>query len=182
MVRGLSVGRSSLPALVGAVALALACGSGTDGTSPSASPTTADPGSGGDTPPGAQAEAPGPWAPSRALALDRFALETALQSALQEPVGAELSESTVWTLTGESVELRLEVRTWFSGAEAEAACRAAAGDGAASSLSLGTPTWATQEAVHVTLGDACVKVSVVRGPNQDVAGATAIAAALFEAR
>ena len=177
MVRGLSGGRSSLPSLVGAVALALACGAGTDGA-PGSPGTTTDPAAGGDTPSGAGSEAPGPWAPSRALALDRFALETALGSALGEPAGAELSESTVWTLTGESVEVRLEVSTWFSGAEAEAACRAAAGDGATSSLSLGTPTWATQDAVHVTLGEACVKVNVLRGRDQDVAGAAAVVAAL----
>jgi len=171
-------GHRFLPALIGALALAAACGSGTDGSSSSPSETPAPPGAGGDGPTGPQAEAPGPWAPSRALSLDRFALETALGSALQEPAGAEYSDSTVWTLSGADVELRLEVRTWFDGAEAEMQCRTSAGSGAAESLSLGSPVWTAPDAVYLTQDGACVRVSVARGSVADAAGAAAVAAAM----
>ncbi len=174
MARRLTAGRS--PILVATLALVLACGSGTD--APSTSPTTTDdPGSGVDPSPGTQAVLPGPWAPSRALALDRFALETALGVALAEPAGAELSASTVWTLNGAGVELRLEIRTWLDRGEAEMQCTAAAG--VPVSLALGAPSWTTADAVYVTRGDACVKVSVLQGTEPDVAGAGAVAAALL---
>ena len=153
------------------VLLAVACGAGSPGG------TTTDPGSGEDTPP-PEAEAPGPWVPSRALALDRFALETALRSALQEPFGAEFSDSTVWTVSGEGVELRLELRSWFNDAEAEQACAAAAGAEAQESLALGTPTWSAADAVYVTREATCIRVSVVRGSRPDLAGAAAVAEAL----
>lgn len=173
MVRGLNLGRRPLPALVGAVMLAVSCGTGTDGSSSPSPSTTADPAPGTD--PQTQAETAGPWAPSRALPLDRFALETAVGSALGEPVGGELSQSTVWTLDGEDVQLRLEVRTWFDGAEAEVTCRAAAG-GAEESLALGTPVWTAADAVYVTQDAACIRVTVTRGARPDAAGAAAVAA------
>jgi len=161
--------------LLGAVVLVVACGSGTDG--PSGTPDTSPgPGIAEDPPSGAEAETPGPWVPSRPLALDRFALESALQSALLEPVGAEFTDFTVWTLTGDALELQLEVRTWFNGAEAEMQCSAAAG--APASLTLGVPTWTTSDAVYVTRDEACVKVTVLRGIQPDVAGAGAVAEAL----
>lgn len=178
MSRGVNVRRTPPPALVGAAMLVIACGGGVDTRTVPPS-TTVDPG--GDTPAGAQTEAPGPWAPSRALALDRFALETALGSALLEPVGSEFSDRTAWTLGGENVELRLEVHTWFSAAEAQAACATAAGDGAETSLWLGTPTWATRDAVYVTQGPACVQVRVVRDGVVDADGAMRATAALVEA-
>jgi hypothetical protein len=116
--------------------------------------------------------------PSRDLALERFDLETALQSALQEPVGAEFSDSTVWTLTGDAVELRLRVSSWFNGAEAEQACAAAAGDGATLSMALGRPTWTTADAVYVARDANCIQVSVARSSQADLAGAGAVAEAL----
>jgi hypothetical protein len=179
MVFRLNLGRSSLSALVGTVVLAIACGSGVDGTSGSPS-TTGGPGPDAGTPDEVQGEAPGPWAPSRALNLDRFALETALQSALQEPAGAELSDATVWTLSGEAIELRFEVRTWFSTAEAEMQCRSAAGSGSVESLALGAPVWTASDAVYIVQDSACVQVTVARSGQTDVAGATAVAAALLD--
>lgn len=168
----------ALPGLVLLGMLASACGSTTDGPSgggPSG-PTGSDPG-GDDTPP-PEVEAPGPWVPSRALAIDRFTLETALQAPLQQPVGAELSRSTVWTTSGDGVDLRLELWTWFNGAEAEQACAAAAGAEALMSLALGTPTWNTPEAVYVTRGASCIRVSVARSGQPDLDGAGAVAEAL----
>jgi hypothetical protein len=166
------------PGLLLLVALTAACGSGTDGGGPSgASDPTTGPGTGDDSPP-AQAEAPGPWVPSRALAMDRFALETALQAALQEPVGEEYGDSTVWSLSGEGVDLRFELRSWFNGAEAEQACAAAAGSGAQMSLDLGSPTWTTGDSVYVTRQATCIRVSVARGSHSDLDGAGAVAAAL----
>jgi hypothetical protein len=181
MLRTLLAGRT-LPGLVLLVMLAAACGSGSDGPSgggPSGSPgpTGSDPG-GDDTPP-PEAEVAGPWVPSRELAVDRFALETALQSALQEPLGAEFMDSTVWTASGDGVDLRLEVRSWFNGAEAEQACAAAAGAETQMSLALGTPTWSTPEAVYVTRGATCIRVSVARGSQPDLGGAGAVAEALI---
>jgi len=177
MRRTLLSGRR-LPGLVLLVMLAAACGSTTDGDGPPGSPgpTSSNPG-GDDTPP-PEAEAPGPWVPSRALAIDRFTLETALQSALQEPVGAEFTGSTVWTTAGDGVDLRLELRTWFNRAEAEQACAAAAGEETQMSLALGTPTWSTPEAVYVTRGASCIRVSVARSSQPDLAGAGAVAEAL----
>jgi len=162
------------------VVLAAACGSGTDGGSvDSPGSTPSGPGTGsGDNPGPAEAEAPGPWVPSRDLALERFALETALQSALQEPVGSEFSDSTVWTLTGDGVELGLRVSSWLDGAEAEQACAAAAGDGASLSMSLGRPTWTTADAVYLARDANCIRVSVVRSSQADLAGAGAVAEAL----
>ncbi|HUM12924.1 MAG TPA: hypothetical protein VLT82_18390 [Myxococcaceae bacterium] len=116
--------------------------------------------------------------PSRALAMERFALETALQAALQEPIGAEYSDSTVWSLSGEGVDLRFELRSRFNGAEAEQACAAAAGTGAQMSLSLGTPIWTTGDSVYVTRDATCIRVSVARGSQSDLDGAEAVAAAL----
>jgi len=168
------------PGLVLLVVLAAACGSGTDGGSPGspgATPTNTGGGSGDDSP-SPEAEAPGPWVPSRDLALERFALETALQSALQEPVGAEFSDTTMWTLTGDAVELRLRVSSWFNGAEAEQACAAAAGDGATLSMALGRPTWTTADAVYVARDANCIQVSVARTSQVDLAGAGAVAEAL----
>jgi hypothetical protein len=113
--------------------------------------------------------------------VNRFALETAVGSALLEPVGAELSESTLWTLGGDGVELRLQVRTWFNGAEAESRCAAAAGDGAERSLALGTPVWTAADAVYVTQDAACIRVSVVRGNQLDLGGAASVVTALVTA-
>ena len=164
------------PGLLLLAVLALACGSSTDG--PSRSPgTNPDPGGGEQTPP-PEAEAPGPWVPSRALGIDRFTIETALQASLQEAVGAEFAEFTLWTLSGDDLELRLELRSWFNGAEAEQACAAAAGDDAQASLALGTPTWTTDDAVYVTRDATCVRVSVARSSRPDLAGAGAVAEAL----
>ena len=173
----------TLPGLVLLVMLAAACGSGTDGSAgggPSGSPgptTGSDPG--GDGTPAPEAEAPGPWVPSRALSVDRFTLENALQSALQEPLGAEFMSSTVWTTSGDGVDLRLELWTWFNGAEAEQACAAAAGAEMEMSLALRPPTWSTPEAVYVTRGATCIRVSVARSAQADLAGAGAVAEALI---
>src|SRR5215469_2318902 len=168
----------ALPTLVLLVTLAAACGSGTDGDGPAGSPGPTGSNPGGDDTPPPEAEAPGPWMPSRALAIDRFTLETALQSALQEPVGAEFMDSTVWTTSGDGVDLRLELRTWFNRAEAEQACAAAAGEETQMSLALGTPTWSTPEAVYVTRGASCIRVSVARASERDLVGAGAVAEAL----
>jgi hypothetical protein len=164
------------PGLLLLAVLASACGSSTDGPSGSPNANT-DPGAGEGTPP-LEAEAPGPWAPSRDLGIDRFTMETALQASLQEAVGAEYSESTVWTLSGDDLELRLELRSWFNGAEAEQACAAAAGDDAQVSLALGTPTWTTDDSVYVTRDDTCIRVSVARSSRRDLVGASAVAEAL----
>jgi len=168
------------PGLLLLVVLAAACGSGTDGgTSDSPGTTPSGPGGGsGDNPAPAEAEAPGPWVPSRDLALERFALETALQSALQEPEGAEFSDSTLWTLTGDGVELRLRVTSWFNGAEAEQACATTASAGATLSMALGAPTWTTADSVYVTRDANCIRVSVARSSQADLAGAAAVAEAL----
>ncbi len=165
------------PGLLLLIVLTAACGSTTDGSSGSPGPTPTNPGSGDDAPP-SEAEGPGPWVPSRALALERFRLETALQASLQEPLGAEFSDSTVWSLSGEDVELRLELRRWFNGAEAEQACAAAAGGGAQESLALGTPTWTTGDSVYVTRDSTCIRVSVARSSRPDLSGAGAVAEAL----
>jgi hypothetical protein len=175
MRRTLTPGRR-WPGLLLLAVLASACGSSTDG--PSGSPgTNTDPGGGEETPP-PEAEAPGPWVPSRSLGVDRFTIETALQASLQEAVGAEFSESTVWTLSGDDLELRLELWDWFNGAEAEQACAAAAGGDAQASLALGTPTWTTDDSVYVTRDATCVRVSVARSSRPDLAGAGAVAEAL----
>ena len=181
MRRTLLPGRSPL-GLVLLMVLAAACGSTTGdpsggGPSGSPGPSGSDPG-GDDTPP-PEAEAPGPWVPSRELAVDRFTLENALQSALQEPLGAEFMSSTVWTTSGEGVDLRLELWSWFNRAEAEQACAAAAGTEAQMSLALGTPTWSTPEAVWVTREATCIRVSVARSSQPDLAGAGAVAEALI---
>ena len=173
MRRTLTPGRR-WPGLLLLAVLASACGSSTDG--PSGSPgTNPDPGGGEETPP---PEAPGPWVPSRALGVDRFTIETALQASLQEAVGAEFSEYTLWTLSGDDLELRLELRSWFNGAEAEQACAAAAGSDAEASLALGAPTWTTDDSVYVTRDATCVRVSVARSSRPDLAGAGAVAEAL----
>ncbi len=175
MRRTLTPGRRG-PGLLLLAVLASSCGSSTDG--PSGSPgTNTAPGGGEETPP-PDAEAPGPWVPSRDLGIDRFTIETALQASLQEPVGAEYSESTVWTLTGEDLELRLELRGWFNGAEAEQACATAAGEDAQVSLALGTPAWTTADAVYVTRDHTCIRVSVARSSRPDIVGAGAVAEAL----
>ena len=160
-------------ALFAASVVIVACGTGTTG--PSGSPGSQE------TPPGDALEAPGPWAPSRALRLDRFALEAALGVALVGPTGAELGSSTRWTLAGSDAELRFEVRTGFSGAEAEAQCRTLAGDGAVQSLRLGTPIWTGGSDVYLTRGASCIRVTVTRSGEVDVAGATAVAGALVRA-
>jgi hypothetical protein len=131
---------------------------------------------------GPQNDTPGPWAPSRAIALDRFALETALGVALGEPAGDELSSSTRWTLQGEGVALRFDVRSWFTGAEAEVRCRDAAGVGARQSLDLGAPVWIAADAVFLTRARACVRVSVTRRSAADPAGARAVASVLVRRR
>jgi hypothetical protein len=166
--------RNTLAALVAASAAVIACGTG---TVPSRSPSTDQP-VGKETPPGEALETPGPWAPSRALRLDRFALETAVGVALIGPAGEELGSSTRWTLAGGDTELRLEVRTWFSGAEAEVQCRTIAGDGAVESLSLGTPVWAAADDVYLTRGASCIHVNVTRSGRADLLGAAAVAAVL----
>lgn len=175
MVRALR----ALAALLGAGVLALGCGAGTDGPTGTPSATSDDPGASPDTPAVPEAEAPGPWMPSRPLALDRFALEAAVGSALADPAGAELSDSTLWTLTGEAVELQFQVRTWFDSTEAEVQCRASAGDGAEESLALGPPVWTTADAAYVTQDSACVQIRVARGSALDGAAAAAVAAALI---
>jgi len=166
--------RSTISALLAASAVAIACGSG---SGPSRAPASDQPAQEG-IPPGDALEAPGPWAPSRALRLDRFALETALGVTLVGPAGEELPSSTRWMLVGGDTELRLEVRTEFNGAEAEARCRALAGDGTMESLSLGTPVWTTAKEVDLTRGASCIRVSVTRGGQPDVVGASAVARAL----
>ena len=170
--------RSTVHALIAASAVVIACGTG---TVPSGSPST-DPPARDDTPPGEAVETPGPWAPSRALRLDRFALETALGVALVGPGGEELASATRWTLAGGDTELRLEVRTRFSWAEAEVQCRALAGDDALESLALGTPTWGAADDVYLTRGRSCIRVSVVRAGRADPAGAAAAARALAQDR
>jgi len=115
------------------------------------------------------------------LRLDRFALETALGVALVGPVGAELGSSTRWTFWGGDTELRLELRTGFSGAEAEVQCRTLAGEGAVQSLRLGTPVWTGANDVLVTRRVSCIHVSVTRSGRADVAGAIAVAGALVHA-
>jgi len=164
------------PGLLLLAVLASSCGSSTDG--PSGSPgTNTGPGDGEETPP-PEAEAPGPWVPSRDLEIDRFTIETALQASLQEAVGEEYSESTVWTLAGDDLQVRLELRGWLNGAEAEQACAAAAGDEAQLSLALGTPAWTSEDSVHVTRDATCLRVSVARSSRPDLHGATAVAEAL----
>ena len=169
----------AVPALVTASSLFIACGAGRDGADP---PGMSDDPHGRGGTPGPQSDAPGPWAPSRALALDRFALETALGVALGEPAGDELSSSTRWTLRGDGVELRFELRSWFNGAEAERRCRDAAGAGAQASLDLGAPVWIAADAVYLTRSRACVRVGVTRGTAADLAGARAVASALVRRR
>jgi hypothetical protein len=170
--------RSTVPALIAASAVVIACGTGT--TAPSRSPPNAQPVR-EDTPPSDALEPPGPWAPSRALQLDRFALETALGVALVGPAGAEFGSATRWTLAGRDTELRLDVRTGFSGAEAEVQCRALAGDRAVQSLSLGTPVWNAANDVYLTRGASCIRVRVTRSGRADPAGAAAVAGALVRA-
>jgi hypothetical protein len=168
--------RSIVPVLVATAALVVACGE-EKGTSPESSVATPNLDA-ADAGPAAPAESPGPWAPSRALSLDRFALESALGVTLTGPAGAELESSTRWTWTGEGVDLRLEVRTAFDAAVAERVCAAGAGTNAPLSLARGTPTWTTDDAVYVTRGTTCVRVIVVRGARPDLAGAGAVAEAL----
>ena len=178
MRRTLTPGRR-WPGLLLLAVLGSACGSLTDG--PSGSPGRNDsPGGGEETPP-PEGEAPGPWVPSRDLGIDRFMIETALKTSLQEAVGAEYSDSTVWTLSGDDLELRLELRSWFNGAEAEQACAAAAGEDPQVSLALGTPTWTTDDAVYMIRNATCVRVSVARSARPDLAGAGAVAEALVTA-
>jgi hypothetical protein len=178
MSRMLPPGRA-YPGLLLLVVLAASCGSGTDG--PSGPPGTTTDRGGGDEAPSAVAEMPGPWVPSRSLGVDRFTLETALGVSLQEPVGAEFSEFTLWTLSGDDLELRLELRSWFNGAEAEQACAAAAGSDAEHSLALGTPTWSTSDSVYMTRDASCIRVSVARGSRPNLVGAGAVAEALVAA-
>jgi hypothetical protein len=168
--------RRAVPALLAASTLIIGCGAGRDGSGP---PAMSDDPHGS---PGAHTDAPGPWAPSRALALERFALETALGVALGEPAGDELSSSTRWTLRGNGVDLRFDVRSWFNRAEAELRCRDAAGDGAQPSLDLGAPVWIASDAVFLTRANACVRVSVNRGSAIDAAGARAVARVLVHGR
>ena len=105
----------------------------------------------------------------------------ALGVALIGPAGDELGSSTRWTLAGGGTELRLEVRTRFSGAEAEVPCRLLAGDGAVESLRLGTPVWTTANDVYLTRGASCIRVSVTRSGRADPAGAAAVAGVLARA-
>ena len=171
--------RRPAAALFGALLLAAACGQGTEGTPDTPGGMPDNPGgSGSDNPPGTEAEAPGPWAPSRSLALDRFAMETAVGAALSEPYGAELSQSTLWGLSGDGVELRLEVQSWFDTAEAEMQCGAAAGSDAEATLALGTPVWTAASSDYLTQDASCVRVTVLRGAGPDLDGAAAVAAAL----
>jgi len=166
--------RNTVFALLAVSAVMIACG---PGTVPPRSPSTEGPGP-DDAPPGEALETPGPWAPSRALRLDRFALEAALGVALIGPTGDELLSSTRWTLAGGDTELRLEVRSLFSGAEAELQCRTLAGDGAVESLQLGAPVWASVSDVYLTRAASCIRVSVTRGGQADPAGAAAVAGVL----
>jgi len=169
-----------VPALVAASALVVACGLGSQ--APSAPSVHDDRESRDDGGTKVLVETPGPWAPSRGFAVDRFALETALEVVLTGPAGEELPHSTRWTLSGGEVELRFEVRTWFNAAEAEVRCRVAAGDGARESLELGVPTWTRQDAVYLGRGKACVRVSVTRSGRADPRGASAVTAVLARAR
>jgi hypothetical protein len=168
-----------VPALVAASALVVACGMGSQ--APSAPSVHGDRESRDDGGTKVLVEAPGPWAPSRGVAVDRFALETALEVVLTGPAGEELPHSTRWTLSGGEVELRFEVRTWFNAAEAEVRCRVVAGDGARESLELGVPTWTRQDAVYLSRGKACVQVSVTRSGRADPRGAAAVTAVLARA-
>jgi len=175
VIRTMNASRSTVPVLLAASALAIACGG--EVTAPAATVTNADVGV-TDAGPAIPVETPGPWAPSRVLPVDRFALETALGTTLTGPGGEELSSSTRWTLRGQEVELRLDVRSAFDGAEAEQVCAAAAGRNARMSLALGTPTWTTADAVFVTRNARCIRVSVARTGGPDVTGAGAIAGVL----
>jgi len=169
-----------VPALLAASGLIIACGTATDAPSGPSVPEAHQSHDDGGT--RVLVDAPGPWAPSRLFAVDRFALETALRVALTGPAGDELRDSTRWTLTGADVELRFDVRTWFNAAEAEVRCRIAAGAGARESLELGVPTWTGQDAVYLGRGRACVRVSVTRSGRVDPSGAAAVTAALSRAR
>jgi hypothetical protein len=171
----MNAARSTALVLAAASALVIACGGMVE--APASSATNAHPGA-VDAGPAIPVESPGPWAPSRAVPLDRFALETALGVTLTGPAGEELTSSTRWTLRNVEVELRLDVRSTFSRAEAEQVCAAAAGSGARLSLALGTPTWSTADAVYVTREARCIRVSVARGSRPDLAGAGAVAGAL----
>ena len=166
--------RRTIAALLALSTVVIACGSG---AGPSRAQPTGQPGQ-AEIPPGDVLEAPGPWAPSRALRIERFALETALGVALVGPAGEELERSTRWTLVGGETEVRLEVRTGFNRAEAEALCRSLAGDGAVESLTLGTPVWTTATAVDLTRKASCIRVSVTRTGQADLVGAAAVAGAL----
>jgi hypothetical protein len=168
--------RGAVPVLVAASALVIACGG--EVKAPASTTTNTDVGV-TDAGPAIPVETAGPWAPSRALPLDRFALETALGATLTGPGGEELISSTRWTLRGQELELRLDVRSAFDGAEAEQVCAAAAGESARMSLALGTPTWTTADAVFVTRNARCIRVSVARSGGTDLSGAGAVARTLI---
>jgi len=175
VTRTMNVCRSTVRVLVAASGLVIACGGEVKAPAPAV--TNADVGV-TDAGPAIPVETAGPWAPSRALSLDRFALETALGVTLTPPGGEELVSSTRWTLRGHEVELRLDVRSAFDGAEAEQVCAAAAGESARMSLALGTPTWTTADAVFVTRNARCIRVSVARASGPDTASAGAVAGVL----
>ena len=176
MTRTMNACRSTVPVLVAASALVIACGGEVKAP---ASPVTKAVVGVTDAGPAIPVETAGPWAPSRAVPLDRFALETALGVTLTGPGGEEFFSSTRWTLRGHAVELRLDVRSAFDRAEAEQVCAAAAGESARMSLALGTPTWTTADAVFVTRNARCIRVSVARASGPDTASARAVAGVLL---
>jgi len=165
-----------LAQLAAAALLVLAgCGPGAAPQETASTPSTSTPGPtsepGTD---GVQAILP---LPSHSVAFDHFALEGVVGTGLSEADGVDDADSTTWDLTGSGVDVRLEVSSWFSQAEAEASCASAAG-AAAQSLALGSPTWTSSEAVYVTQGPACVRVTVLRGLGADVEAEAAVAALL----
>jgi len=119
--------------------------------------------------------------PSRSIAFDHFALEGALDSQLSEADGVDGEASTTWALSGDGVEVRMDVSTWLSPAEAEESCQSNAGPAVAPSLALGTPSWTTDTSVYVTQGASCIQVTVVRGRHLDVAAAGTVADVLVTA-
>jgi hypothetical protein len=117
--------------------------------------------------------------PSRTVDYDHFALEGAVGSLLSAGDGVDGADSTTWALHGDGVELRLEIWTWFSSAEAELNCRLQARGGAEPSLALSSPTWTTDQSMYLTQGADCVRVTVLRGRDPDGASEMAVAILLI---
>jgi hypothetical protein len=171
-----SFGLARLAAAVGLLALGAGCGPGgsTETTGSSGGPGQTDPTS-EPTEPAAEGMTA---LPSRPIAYDHFALEGAVGSALGDADGVDGADSTTWELSGEGVDVRMEVSRWLSAAEAEMSCQSSASDGAAPSLALGSPTWTTNDSVYVTQRTSCVRVTVLRGQEPDLGAAMAAAGLL----